>query len=134
MNTIMLMALAILYAKCFIAVLLGLVIHTGTKFQEVKQLHVKANESYGPGLFFKTTIVSQIINIASVLIWMLVLPDVIKAVPTINGSVVIANIAHILGCAVIGWANSSIVLKLFGSGTKYIMDQIDKKTNIADGK
>lgn len=130
----MLAFILILYLKCFAAVLLGLVIHTGMKFEEIRKLHVTANEPFTFKAFLRKAIVSHIINLSCVLLWMIMLPDVIKAFPVINGSEFIANLVHIFGCALIGWANSSIVLKLFGAGTKYVMDTIDKKTNIADGK
>lgn len=124
----------ILYLKCLTALILGLVIHTGTKFNEVKVLHSTANETLTFKSFIKSALMSHIINLTSALLWLLVLPDLIRAVPTIKDSVYIANIAHIGMCALVGYANSSIILKIFGAGTKYVMDVIDKKTNIADGK
>jgi hypothetical protein len=124
----------ILYLKCFAAVLLGLTIHTGTKYNEVKALHTTANEAFTFKDFLKNAIASHIINLSCVLLWMIVLPDLIKAFPKIKDSEYLANIVHIAGCALIGWANSSIILKIFGAGTKYVMDTIDKKTNIADAK
>jgi len=124
----------ILYVKCFAALALGLVVYTATKYNEVKQLHTTANESLSLGSFLKSTIASQVVSWACVILWMLFLPDLIREYPKVRDSVYLANIVHIAGCALIGWGNSSIVLKLFGSGTKYVMDVIDKKTNIADGK
>lgn len=124
----------ILYVKCFLALALGLTVYTATKFNEVKQLHTTANETLTFKNFLKATIASQIISWACVILWMLFLPDLIREYPKIRDSVYLANIAHIAGCALIGWGNSSIVLKVFGSGTKYVTDVIDKKTNIADGK
>jgi len=124
----------ILYVKCFAALALGLIVYTATKYNEVKQLHTTANETLSLGSFLKSTIASQVVSWACVILWMLFLPDLIREYPKVRDSVYLANIVHIAGCALIGWGNSSIVLKLFGSGTKYIMDVIDKKTNIADRK
>lgn len=126
--------LVILYAKCFLALAFGLVIYTGLKFNEVKELHKNANEQLTFKDWLKTTLVSHIINLACVAMWMLLLPDLVKQFPAIQGSVYYANLAHIAGCALVGWGNSSVILKLFGAGTKYVMTVIDKKTNIADGK
>jgi hypothetical protein len=126
--------IVILYAKCFLALALGFTVYIMTKFNEVKALHTTANETLTFKAFLSATITSQVISAACVIIWMLILPDLIKEYPKVKDSIYIANIIHIGGCALIGYANSSIVLKIFGAGTKYIMDTIDKKTNIADGK
>ncbi len=124
----------ILYLKCIVALILGLAIHTGTKFNEVKALHTTANETLTFKSFLRSAIVSHIINLSSVVLWLLILPDLIRQFPKVKDSEYLANIAHIGGCALIGYANSSIILKVFGAGTKYVMEVIDKKTNIADGK
>ena len=124
----------ILYVKCFLALALGYVVYIMTKFNEVKALHTTANETLTFRSFFRSTIASQIISMSCVVLWMLVLPDLIREFPKVKDSEYLANIVHISGCALIGWGNSSIVLKIFGAGTKYVMDVIDKKTNIADGK
>jgi hypothetical protein len=122
----------ILYGKCLIAVTLGLVIHTASKFQELYKLHVTANEPLTLSEFLRMTIVSHVINVACVAMWMLALPDFIRAMPTIYGSEFAANVVHIFICGTVGYANSSIILKVFGSGKRYILTKIDQKTNVAD--
>lgn len=126
--------IVILYVKCFLALVLGFTIYIMTKFNEVKILHTTANETLTFKAFIADTITSQVISVACIVVWMLVLPDLIKEYPKIKDSIYLANIIHISGCTLVGYGNSSIVLKIFGAGTKYIMSVIDKKTNIADGK
>lgn len=119
----------ILHFKCLIAVAIGLGIHTASKFQEVKKLHEKAHEDFTFVKFLEGAKVSHIINSLCVLIYFIALPDVIKAIPTIYGSKAAANVMHIFLCGIIGYSNSSIILKVFGSGKKYILHRIDEKTN-----
>lgn len=129
------MILFILYLKCFAAMMIGLAVHTITKFNEAKELFDKGNvEELTFSTFLKKKMSSHILNVICSSLWLLILPYAVKQYPTVNDSEYLAAIVHILICAIAGWGGSSIALKFFGTGTKYAMDVIDKKTNIADGK
>jgi hypothetical protein len=125
----------VLYFKCLAALFIGLAIHTISKYLEAAEIHNVGNVG---DLHFREFIMKKplahILNVLCSLLWLIFLPDVIKAYPEIKGSVYLANILHIAICAIAGWANSSIILKALGTGTKYALDVIDKKTNIADSK
>jgi hypothetical protein len=128
-------ATIILYLKCIGGLLVSLVIHTLVKFNEAQELFAKGNvEELTLKAFLRKKPLSHLLNLICALSWLLFLPDIIRAHPVIYGSAFYANIVHILACMVVGYANSSIMLKLLGSGTKYAIEVIDKKTNIADGK
>jgi len=127
--------LIILYLKCFAALIVGLAIHTISKYLEAAELYDKGNVGQLTFTdFIRKKLLSHVLNIICALFWLLFLPDVVRSFPEIKGSVYLANIIHIAVCAIAGWANSSIILKALGTGTKYAMEVIDKKTNIADGK
>lgn len=134
MTTIILSTIIFLYGKCYASLFAGLVVHFALKFNSNKELHSVANEKLTFGRFFSDSLSSHVINIACSFLWMLVLPDVIKALPKINGSESYANIAHIAMCFVMGVFNSYIVLYFADRAKKKIMAVIDEKTNTADGK
>jgi hypothetical protein len=125
----------ILYSKCLFAILIGVVGHTWKAYKEQEELFARGNVSELSFMeFIKKKPSSHIVNLICSLFWLLLLPDAAKAVPTIRDSVYLANIVHIVGCAVAGWGGSSFLLSVLGKGTKYALDIVDKKTNIADGK
>jgi len=128
---------SVLFLKCFGGLIIGFAIHTLIKYNEATELFIKGNiqdEKLTLIGYLKKKPWSHGLNLICVLSWLLFLPDIIESVPLIKGSQAYANIVHIAGCFVIGYANSSLILKALGTGTKYAMDVIDKKTNIADGK
>lgn len=129
------MEIYFLYFKCVAALIVGLFAHTYTKHDEASELFSKGNVGELTFTdFLKKKPMAHVFNLIMTLFWLLVLPDVIRQYPEIKGSVFLANIVHIIGCAIWGYGNSSLMLRLLGTGTKYAMDVIDKKTNIADGK
>lgn len=123
----MTLTLIMLYAKCFAAVWIGFIIHTLSKYTTNRDLAIKANSLYPFGQFLKDAWPSHTINMLCVCLWMIAFGEFLKAYPDFPWYM------WIIISAIVGWGNSSIVLKLFGSGTGKILKIIDEKTNIADG-
>lgn len=111
------MELYTLYFKCFMAVLIGLGIHTGLKYQSTLKLHKVAEEKYSFMDFIRKGKISHAVNLLCCFFWMLILHDVIMIYPKIELFITLLS-----GC--VGYANSSLVIRVFGIGQKVVMDKL----------
>lgn len=114
------MDIFILYLKAFAAVSIGLLIHTLMKYRTMLALYEKAGEYMSLRKFLFMERVSHAINVLCVCFWLLWIPDLIKLYADIELWIALLS-------GVVGYANSSLVIKVFGVGNKYILNVIDKK-------
>lgn len=123
-----------LYVRCYFAVFLGFTAHILKTFGEDKKLHKASNEKLTMGNFIVDNLPSHIYNVICALIWVIILPYIIKEIKVINGSENLAAIVHIFICFVVAYFNSSLVMYAANRTKDKIIKVIDVKTNIADDK
>jgi hypothetical protein len=117
-----------LYFKCFASLVIGLTVHFAQKFEQQKAL---AAGPYTWADFWNATIVANIVNALCAAFWMLIVPDGVKAVPQVYGSVFLANIVHISACFAVGYFNSAVILKIAEAWRRHVLRKVRER---ADGK
>lgn len=92
------------------------------KYQSTSKLAKVADEKYSFRDFLVKGKISHSVNIICALFWMLILSDIIQLYPKIYLFLTFLS-------GVVGYCNSSVVIKIFGVGQKYILEKVDHITS-----
>jgi hypothetical protein len=107
--------------------LLGVVFHCLAKAKSLIDYAKKANVAFGFKDYLEKDFIAIAMSLCSVFLWFLIFPEVGKVRP---------NVLLFTRCSfgAMGLLGSWIVQTFISSAKSYIMNIVDKKTNIADNK
>lgn len=109
------------YFRWFAALMVGFTIHNSLKFDSLRQIAKKINEEYTLKRFLIDEVPSHITNLACCILWMLVLQDLINLTKETDW----VRYAITLMSATVGYANSSLVIKVLGRTQKAMLTKAD---------
>lgn len=116
----------ILLIQCTAIGLIGLAIHVLLRLQKMKQLALKSNVTFSVNEYFKQESLSLIISLLVLIVSVMGIDELINWQPYILKFVKWFFL-------VIGFAGDNIVFAFLSKTEKWLLEKIDRKTNIADG-
>ena len=115
-----------LYLQCFIACLIGNVIHIAFKAYGLSQDYTKANMDFSFGQFLKDDKWALIADLVGSLGLVYIADE------WLNDPIVVGKIKTAF--VVVGFTGSYVILYFTSTAKKKFQKVVDEKTNIADGK
>lgn len=113
--------------QCAIAGICGVLYHTIIKAQSVKKRFKAANQEFVISKFLRDEALAIASSVITVVLCLVVIDELFRISPRV------ADYIKAL-FAFMGYTGASIIQHVFGKSEKYILNIIDKKTNIADNK
>lgn len=109
------------YLRWFAALMVGFTIHNSLKFDTLKKMKGKEGQTYSIHQYLVDEAPSHITNLACCFLWMLVLQDLLNLTRESDW----VRYAITLMSATVGYANSSLVLKILGRTQKAMLTKAD---------
>lgn len=116
-----------LLIQCLLMALLGVIVQYGFRAEKLRKQFIAANQVFILQRYLKDEAIGIIISVAVVCMALLGMDELVKISKYVNDYTK-------WFFALIGWGGANIIQGLFSKTEQYIMDVIDRKTNIADKK